>query len=122
VRSQQRKYFFNYLENRKTYGEYVIDTRCVHRFLYKFYFEKFFALVNIWRVTFEMRAEAHVGPNVKCALLSSECNQHRNASTFYQISTLSLMTIVLAIIELLHADRQEEKHGKKNKRFSNFQF
>jgi hypothetical protein len=30
------------------------------------------------------------------------------------------MTIVLVVIELLHADRQEEKHGKENMRFSNF--
>jgi hypothetical protein len=60
----------NYVENRKSYVESVLDIKSMFHSSLEVLFEPFFTLINIYRVQFVMRAETRVDRHVKCALLS----------------------------------------------------
>jgi hypothetical protein len=64
----------SYFENRKDYGKYALDRKCVFYLSLQLLFETFFAAINIEIVTLEMCAEMNVRLRVKFSLLFFDIN------------------------------------------------
>lgn len=62
---------FNYLENLKASGKFVLSIKWVIYTFLQSILEIFFNLTNIWRIALQVRRERKVGFHVKCPFLLS---------------------------------------------------